>query len=562
MVQKTKKQRIATMMLGEFTASKKILKCPRCKKTFNPQELQSLVPERCNFGYDVITFVGKALFLGAKSEKEIINELKARNIKISEREISYLGKKFIVYLALAHKEAKEELKQSMAKKGGYVLHLDGTSDGDSPHLMTGLDSLSEIVLGNIKVPSEKEESITPLLEELKRDYGNPLACVHDMGKGILNAIEKVFPGIPDFICHFHFLRDIGKDLFEKDYALIRKCFKNDKTRSQLQYRLKSLEKFLGGKRPIIDFADQVKTGKLSKTTIKQIPATTIYSLIQWALDNKSECKGYGYPFDLPHLIFYRRLRVLRPIFEELKDLRFGKSSLKEELKDNKPFLQMFELLKSTLHNKHLNRAVGEIEEKVKVFEKLRKAMRIALPEDDKGLNDDGDDTPMTTIKKKVTDFYTWLEKKDSNRKKYKKLFNQLDKYWDKLFTDPIEVKTANGIISIQPQRTNNILERFFRGIRRDHRRKSGNNSMCKALKAMLADTPLVKNLENEEYLSILLGKSSSLEERFAAIDANIVRSRLNEIANPPEKLPANLKKLIRKPEMPQEIRKLVKALAA
>jgi len=29
----------------------------------------------------------------------------------------------------------------------------------------------------------------------------------------MKAIKTVFPGIADFICHFHFLKDIGNDLF-------------------------------------------------------------------------------------------------------------------------------------------------------------------------------------------------------------------------------------------------------------------------------------------------------------------------------------------------------------
>ena len=48
---------------------------------------------------------------------------------------------------------------------------------------------------------------------LQQCFGPPLALVHDLSKGILAAIQEVFPGIPDFICHFHFLRDLGKDLF-------------------------------------------------------------------------------------------------------------------------------------------------------------------------------------------------------------------------------------------------------------------------------------------------------------------------------------------------------------
>ena len=86
--------------------------------------------------------------------------------------------------------------------------------------MSGIDSITDIVLGNIKIPSEKAEFILPFLREIKANFGNPLAVVQDMGKGIMNAVEEVFDGIRIFICHFHFLRDIGKDLFGDDYDVI------------------------------------------------------------------------------------------------------------------------------------------------------------------------------------------------------------------------------------------------------------------------------------------------------------------------------------------------------
>jgi len=46
-----------------------------------------------------------------------------------------------------------------------------------------------------------------------------------------------------------------------------------------------------------------------------------------------------------------------------------------------------------------------------------------------------------------------------------------------------------------PQRTNNILERFFWGEKRRGRKKSATASLSKALKATLAETPLVQNLK-------------------------------------------------------------------
>ena len=126
---------------------------------------------------------------------------------------------------------------------------------------------------------------------------------------------------------------------------------------------------------------------------------------------------------------------------------------------------------------------------------------------------------------------------------------QIEKYWDKLFADPITVDTPHGKITIQPQRTNNILERFFRDIKRKNRKKSGTNSLSKTLKAMLADTPLVKNLENQNYMNMILNGKESLEERFAEMDANIVRQELMKIQNDSEKISPKIKKVIKEPKL-------------
>jgi hypothetical protein len=45
----------------------------------------------------------------------------------------------------------------------------------------------------------------------------------------------------------------------------------------------------------------------------------------------------------------------------------------------------------------------------------------------------------------------------AKQEEYRKLVEQLDTYWQRLFADPITVKTAAGILVVQPQRTNNVL---------------------------------------------------------------------------------------------------------
>jgi hypothetical protein len=64
-------------------------------------------------------------------------------------------------LAIAHKKSSSKIKDLFSQRGGYVLHLDGTCEGDSPHLMSALDEIARIVLDNVKIPSEKADKGCP-----------------------------------------------------------------------------------------------------------------------------------------------------------------------------------------------------------------------------------------------------------------------------------------------------------------------------------------------------------------------------------------------------------------
>lgn len=139
------------------------------------------------------------------------------------------------------------------------------------------------------------------------------------------------------------------------------------------------------------------------------------------------------------------------------------------------------------------------------------------------------------------------------------MIGQIDKYWSKLFVDPITVNTPDGPVDILPQRTNNILERFFRKIKRLGRKKSGTSSLNKMMKAILAETPLVKNLENEEYMDIILDGRATLAERFSQIDVKLVQKQLKEARKNQDKLPGEVKKMISLPDLPNKIAVLLKA---
>jgi len=84
---------------------------------------------------------------------------------------------------------------------------------------------------------------------------------------------------------------------------------------------------------------------------------------------------------------------------------------------------------------------------------------------------------MKSIEEKVTEFRKWLTGNKHRNKTYANMVAQIDKYWEKLFADPILITTPDGVRTIQPQRTNNLLERFFRDEKRRGRKKTGLQGM-------------------------------------------------------------------------------------
>lgn len=552
-VLKTYSRSLASLTIGEFHAHITQLTCSLCQKRYGSEELQSIAPPNGKFCFDVMVHVGQALFLRAHNGKEIQRELSEKNINISLREIDYLGRRFIVYLALAHMESQEKFKQFMTSRGGYILHLDGTCEGDSPHLITSIDELSKIVLDNVKLPSENADQLIPFLQTIKQAYGEPIAMVHDMGAAILNAVNKVFPKVPDYICHFHFLKDIGKDLFGHEQSTVRRHLKRHAIRSHLRKMAKQLKKAIDADPDTLDRLHRYLESKpLHEATTPLTPLVTAYLIIIWVMEARHESHGFGFPFDRSHLYFYRRLREAYPTLKELK----------QEMSQSASLLPLMPISK-TLTDQALDSTVLRMQEKVRLFDQLREAMRIAQPDSNNGLNDEGD-SDIATIKERVSEFRhsEVINELAATTIAYRNMVKQIDKYWEKLFADPIEVTTQTGTINLQPQRTNNIMEQFFRDLKRTDRKRSGNHALTKTLKTMMAQTPLVKNLDNHQYMEILLNGKEGLVERFAQINIDQVRNVYADAQKSVQQYPKRMTEVFKIPHLPGLLLKKLSKKAA
>ena len=70
---------------------------------------------------------------------------------------------------------------------------------------------------------------------------------------------------------------------------------------------------------------------------------------------------------------------------------------------------------------------------------------------------------------------------------------------------------------------------------------------------MFADTLLVKNLNNPDYMKVILNEKMFLEERFAEIDHEQVMACTKDAGHDENKIPRKIKNLIRQIETMDKI---------
>jgi hypothetical protein len=265
--------------------------------------------------------------------------------------------------------------------------------------------------------------------------------------------------------------------------------------------------------------------------------------------------GYGFPFDRPLLVLAQRAQEA---YAQLQSIRSENPS-----GDWRCRLALHHLageLKDLAHDYPLKHNLSRLRTYGQVFDQLRQALRMALVNGDGGLNDEGEALEMKTLQQHVQAFVAQVRARPdyATAPALQEMIEQIEHYSPQLFADPLTVSTPQGSRTIQPQRTNNVLERLFRDLKRNYRHRTGCHSLGRSLRTMLPDTPLVKNLQNPEYLKILLDGQPSLEALFAQIDPANVREELVKARQTPEYVPRALQRFIADLPNPNPIKNFIK----
>jgi hypothetical protein len=551
-----------TLHLGRFVARETSLRCDQCPDhpVFRSEELETLVGYGRVYGHDVTVHVGEALFQRSRTVAEIVADLRARNVRISPTGIRELAARFVVGLGILHAEAAPRLRELMRLAGGSVLHLDSTCKGASAHLLTGIDEISGLVLLNAKIPAESQAETATFLRTVSERFGPPAAVSCDMSRGFLAALESELPGVPVYLCHFHFLRDLGKDLLGADYAVVRDRLRHHGVKAGLKRLSTSLADTLR--------ADADRLAELCEMAARPEARTpdgadmpyeaALAAFAASVLDAEHEGDGCGFPFDRPHLLFLRQAQTVLEATEAIRlvpHLPDGAARLCDRLTG---------LLGPMCGDRALCAAADAVEGRACVFDRVRDAMRLAEPGSRTGLNDDGGETPIPTLMEEVDCLCAKIRDDDTLMRDdlIVAMLAQIDARHDLLFAGPIDLQTPNGTRQLQPQRTNNILERFFRRINRAICKRTGRPAAETDINRLPVDVPLVANLDNPRYLEALLDGAPTLAERMSAVDRNLLDDTLDDMRSSRSALDRKLRARMRQRATPLELALLILTTAA
>lgn len=511
-VVRSKTRTVVTYAEGMFEAREvqKACSVDRSHPTMKSDALARVVRPRQRFGYDLIAHVGVARYVREQQREEIRDELfRQRHVELSAGTVSHLCDRFLIYLEALHRVRAPDLRAAMHVHG-YPMHIDATNEHGKGGLFVCLDGFRGWVLMAGKVPTEAEQHLKPLVDRTIALFGDPIAVVRDLGLAGKNAVAPLKQrGIPDLVCHYHFLGAVGEKLFDKPYALLRDLLRQSRLRTDLRQLLKELRQCQKSDTTARRFGP----GRLREDLL---------ALVHWLLEGDAR-KEAPYPFSLPHLAFLQRCRDA-PRRAELW------VPTPRSPAEQRALRHLGGLVRRLGKDRRFAEAQGRLETGWQAFREARAVLRLTdaeLPRGDS--RHQPVDLPALAAKRleqiaKATECYLdGLRQRVSHeslvnpRTPTAIILKYFNRYRDHLFGHPV-IRDDDGTIIAVVERTNNTAEHFFGGEKQHLRRRLGRAHLGRDLEDQPAQAALAANLRRPDYVRLLCGSLDNLHHVFANLD--------------------------------------------
>lgn len=431
-----------------------------------------LIP-KCNTDLNVIILIGLLRWRLGMKRHEIRAFLVTKGIYLSTGTISNRSLDFLLLFKQLHKNKCEEIKALIERKGGMILHMDGTHRAGGRVAFVLQEGHDNIVIDADLIPSEAEEHVNPLLSEFKIKYGSPLVIVRDMAKGLALSSSKIFPDIPQQICQVHFIRNLEKDLITEYH----KNLKSSIVKHKLTSKLKALRNCYS---------------ECGEDEVKKLQGLWVHIAVDYLLNPiVKRVKWISRP--ISYFIQYSRIKEVCDLVRRLVSCNASNNFI------YKPLMELYACLRSVLDDSEVLHNYCILEKILQWLDELCDNLRITRKTNLKDSLPTGVDLDgvLTQIRKLLVEIR--VEGRNLGGK-YLRIASAISdaftSHWDELFVpDPI----IDGK-KVPFRRHNNGLESSHRRIRKGIRERTGKSETNREMEQFGDLLAILSNLWNEVYL--------------------------------------------------------------
>lgn len=191
--------------------------CPQFQCPYRPEAEGRLALPKHEFGLDVIAWIGTLRYAQHRSLPEIHQHLRHRGVAVAPRTVTNLLERYDELLSLSLTDTAR-LERITQAQGRVILALDGLQPDVGHEVLWVLrDCLSGEVLLARSLLSATQEDLAGLLRTVRQTVPVPITGIISDGQlSIRCAVADVFPEVPHQLCHFHYLREAAKPIYEAD----------------------------------------------------------------------------------------------------------------------------------------------------------------------------------------------------------------------------------------------------------------------------------------------------------------------------------------------------------
>ena len=192
--------------------------CSRYLRPYRPEAEGRYVLPQHEFGLDVIALIGALRYSEHLSVPELHQRLVGEyDLEVSQRTVTNLLDRYDELLAVSLADDKR-LKRITKDQGRVILALDGLQPDVGHEVLWVLrDCISGEILLARSLLSGREADLAELIRTVAESLEVTIeGVVSDGQNSIRKAVASAVPGVAHQLCHFHYLREAARPIYEAD----------------------------------------------------------------------------------------------------------------------------------------------------------------------------------------------------------------------------------------------------------------------------------------------------------------------------------------------------------